>query len=226
MAARIALKTIDYYKFRKLIIDGNRDEYSSCSKEVRAFCDNVQTFNFRDDEFDEEADRGRFDEICCYYRQILNGKRINPIDMRIKSGWWGDQKGASAYSIGKIKPAVLKELLISKTKDWATRNGYTDKQITALVKKIDGPGIYVFKHRERQCFQFVGRATKVFGSCAEKLKLAYEGKSHEPLAALFLITLATDWEFYFHPVLMNGEYMCFYCVKFVNVFMFSSFIMF
>ena len=203
--ARIQLKNMDYYKFRKLIIDGNRDEFNSCSKDVRAFCDNVMTFNFRDDEFDEEADRGRFDEICCYYRQILNGKRVEPVDMRIKSGWWGDQKGASSYSVGRIKATALKELLVSKTKDWAKRNSLTEKQIGVLVKKIDGPGIYVFKHRERQCFQYVGRSQKIFASCAEMLKLAYEGKSHEPLAALFVITLASDWEFYFTPVQPNGR---------------------
>ena len=156
---RINLKTIDYYRFKKLIIDGNRDDYNSCSKEIKAFCDYVQTFNFRDEQFDEDTDRCRFEEICCFYRQILSSKRINPIDMRLKSGWWGDNKGT--YSIGKIKPSALKDLLIIKAKDFAKRQGASEKQLATLGKKIDGPGIFVFKHKERHCFQYVGRADKV-----------------------------------------------------------------
>ena len=119
--ARINLKNIDYFKFKKLVVDGNRDDYSSCSKEVQSLCDCVQTLKFRDEEFDDESDRMRFAEICIYYKQILNSKRIESLDMRIKSGWWGDHK--NAYSAGKIKPAALKELLISKAKAWVSRHG-------------------------------------------------------------------------------------------------------
>ena len=206
MAARINLKTIDFYRFKKLIIDGNRDDYNSCSKEVKALCDHVQTFNFRDEQFDEATDRSRFDEISCFYRQILASKRINPIDMRIKSGWWADSKG-STYSVGKIKPGVLKELLVTKAKDYAKRQGHPEKQIATLGKKIDGPGIFVFKHKDRHCFQYVGRADKVFARCSELLKHSFEAISHQPLAALLIISLASDWEFYFTPVLENGNYI-------------------
>ena len=66
MAGRINLKTIDYYRFRKMVIDGNRDDYAACSKEVKALCDCVQTISFRDEEFDDVSDRIRFDEICGY----------------------------------------------------------------------------------------------------------------------------------------------------------------
>ena len=64
----------------------------------------MQLLNFRDEEFDDESDRCRFGEIISLYRQILASKRIDAIDMRIKSGWWGDHK--NAYSAGKIKPQV------------------------------------------------------------------------------------------------------------------------
>ncbi len=43
-AARINIKNIDYFKYRKLVVDGNRDDYNACSKEVKALCDNVQVY--------------------------------------------------------------------------------------------------------------------------------------------------------------------------------------
>jgi hypothetical protein len=60
--------------------------------QVKLLCDSVQTLKFRDEEFDDETDRGRFEDVCNYYRDILASKRIDPTDMRIKSGWWGDHK--------------------------------------------------------------------------------------------------------------------------------------
>ncbi|ELU15821.1 hypothetical protein CAPTEDRAFT_215767 [Capitella teleta] len=196
--ARINLKSIDYFKFKKLVIDGNRDDYAQCSKEVKLLCDYVQTLKFRDEEFDDVGDRSRFEEICGLYKQILSSKRIDSIDMRIKSGWWGDHK--NAYSAGKIKPAALKELLIQKASSWISRHGEGLLKEKDVAVKIDGPGLYVFKHREHQCFQFVGMAEKLIQMCAEKLRTAFDGSSHEPLAALLLISMASDWDFYFLPV--------------------------
>lgn len=201
--ARINLKNIDYFKFKKLVIDGNRDDYGSCSKEVQALCDCVQTLKFRDEEFDDESDRMRFAEICIYYKQILNSKRIESLDMRIKSGWWGDHK--NAYSAGKIKPAALKELLISKAQAWTSRHPPSQLTIATIPEKIDGPGLYVFKHKEHQCFQFVGRADRIFSRVGEKLKASFEGGLTEPLAALLVISMATDWDFYFMPVSRDDD---------------------
>lgn len=161
--ARITLKTLDYYKYRKLIIDGNRDDYAMCSKEIKTLCDYVQTLTCRDDEFDEELDRGRLDTICCYYRQILASKRVDPIDMRIKSGWWADPR-AGSYSVGKIKPSALKDILLGKTREWARRHAVKEKEINQLLQKFDDPGLFVFKHKERGCFQ-VSLKIKV-NSCA------------------------------------------------------------
>ena len=59
----------------------------------------------------------------------------------------------NAYSAGKLKPMVLKEVLIAKTQEWEWRHGTAQEEINKLVEKIDGPGIYVFKHKEHQCFQ-------------------------------------------------------------------------
>lgn len=202
MAARINIKNIDYFKFKKLVIDANRDDYGACSKEVKAFCDCVQTLHFRDEEFDDEHDRGRFAEICGYYKQILSSKRIDPIDMRIKSGWWGEHK--NAYSAGKLKPAVLREKLILKTSDYNSRHGNVFTSTDEISEKIEGPGLYVFKHKEHQCFQYVGRADKILNRAADKLKAAFDGSSQEPLSALVIISMCNDWDFYFLPVDPTG----------------------
>lgn len=201
--AKINIKSIDYFKFKKIVIDGNRDDYGSCSKEVKALCDSVQTLSFRDEEFDVQSDRGRFEEVCTYYHQILQSKRIDPVDMRIKSGWWGDHR--SGYSAGKIKASVLLEVLVAKTRDWAARHGGVQASVLDKVEqRIEGPGLFVFKHKEHQCFQYIGRADNVFSRCAELLRTAFEASVTEPLAALLVITTSTDWDFYFVPVSANG----------------------
>ena len=164
---------------------------------MKTLCDSVQTLSFRDEEFDDVTDRARFEEVCSAYRQILAGKRIDPLDMRIKSGWWGDQK-AGSYSAGKIKPAALLEVLVAKTKDWTARHGVGPSAAAAadrLEEKIEGPGLYVFKHKEHQCFQYVGKADNVFARCGERLKAAFEATVAEPLAAFLVISMSTDWDF-------------------------------
>ncbi len=199
---RINIKSMDYFKFKKVVIDGNRDDYNNCSKEIQTLCDCVQTLNFRDEEFDDVTDKGRFEEICTYYRQILVSKRIDPTDMRIKSGWWGDHK--NAYSAGKLKATALKEVVAQKAAAWAQRHGQSsDKAV--ISSSLDGPGLYVLKHREHQCFQYVGRADKVLARFAEKLKAAFEGSVQEPLAALLVISMETDWDFYFTSVDEKGK---------------------
>lgn len=67
-ASKINIKNIDYFKFKKLVVDGNRDDYAGCSREVKSLCDSVQTLSFRDEEFDDASDRARFDDIITYYK--------------------------------------------------------------------------------------------------------------------------------------------------------------
>jgi len=112
--AKINIKNIDYFKYRRLVIDGNRDDYAQCSREVKSLCDAVQTLTFRDDEFDDCADRARFDDVSTCYRQILSSKRIDPLDMRLKSGWWGEAgRAGSGYSAGRpIQLSVSTLILI------------------------------------------------------------------------------------------------------------------
>ena len=40
--ARINIKNIDYFKYKKLVVDANRDDYNACSKDVQNLCDSVQ----------------------------------------------------------------------------------------------------------------------------------------------------------------------------------------
>ena len=206
MAARINIKNMDYFKFKKLVIDGSRDDYDQCSKEIKALCDVVQTLRFRDEEFDLLSDIDRFQEICTYYKQILISKRIDSADMRIKSGWWGDHK--NAYSAGKIKPGVFREILLSKACDWYTRNGTSLEDFNAnIAPHFDGCGIYVIKHTDHQCFQLVQRATKMFPHVMEKFKQTFDGNNSEPLSALLIVTMYHEWDFYFIPVTEKGKHL-------------------
>ena len=128
---------------------------------------------------------------------------------------------------------MLLEVLASKTRDWLSRHcsappassSAAGSRLQATVEpveeKLEGPGLYVFKHRERQCFQIVGRAADgggVFARCAERLKAAFDGtpsSGSDPLAALLVISLASDWDFYFVPVAATGQWfktMCGLCV--------------
>jgi len=101
--AKINIKNIDYFKYRRLVIDANRDDYASCSRDVRSLCDAVQTLAFRDEQFDDLTDRARFHDVCTCYRQILASKRVDPLDVRLKSGWWGEPgRAGSGYSAGTI----------------------------------------------------------------------------------------------------------------------------
>lgn len=204
--AKINLKNMDYFKFRKYVIDGNRDETSVCSKEVASLCACVQTLNFRDDEFDPGGqDWSRFDEICLGYRQILQGKRVDPFDVKIKSGWWGEQK--SGLSAGKLRAAQLLEVLVMKTKDWMARHGESNSKsdVTPLEKLIEGPGVYVFKHKERSCFQLIQSTSNIFQKCSEFLKSSFEGSLTSPISALIVVSLVTDWDFYFVPVALTDS---------------------
>ena len=41
--AKINIKNIDYFKYRRLVIDANRDDYAACSREVKSLCDAATT---------------------------------------------------------------------------------------------------------------------------------------------------------------------------------------
>ena len=99
---------------------------------------------------------------------------------------------------------MLMEVLASKAKDWAAR--HHDTSLSVSDDRLEGRGLYVFKHRERQCFQLVGRADNVFVRCSELLKAAFDGTAiNDPLSALLVISLASDWDFYYVTVEANGQ---------------------
>ena len=138
--AKINIKNIDYFKYRKLVIDGNRDDYALCSREVKSLCDAVQTLTFRDDEFDDCSDRARFDEVSTCYRQILASKRIDPLDMRLKSGWWGEAgRAGSGYSAG-IKLSAL-----------YTNTCFTSNCSNLLRRDLQQPSVITNSNRKTGC---------------------------------------------------------------------------
>jgi len=106
---------------------------------------------------------------------------------------------------GKIKSSMLTEVLLSKARDWASRQHNTSPSSVDADDNLEGRGLYVFKHRERHCFQLVGRADNVFQRCSELLRTAFEGTSSDPLASLLVISLASDWDFYYVPLESTGQ---------------------
>ena len=103
---RITIRTIDYHKFRSLVIE--RDSSAAAADELRARCDGDvarlcdavrrlydrrQRFHDDDDDDDDSGDLARFGEICGWYKLILESRRVRALDVRLRSGWW--EVGAS-----------------------------------------------------------------------------------------------------------------------------------
>jgi len=102
--SRITVRTIDYHKFRSLVIerDGVGDELRQrCDAEVSALCDAVRRLYDRRDRFDDDVDDfrqsdtsrdgrdlARFGEICGWYKLILENRRVRSVDVRLRSCWW------------------------------------------------------------------------------------------------------------------------------------------
>jgi len=98
--SRITIRTIDYHKFRSLVIerDGVGDELRQrCDRDIGALCDAVQRLYDRRDRFDDDhddrcaasgRDLARFGEICGWYKLILENRRVRSLDVRLRSCWW------------------------------------------------------------------------------------------------------------------------------------------
>jgi len=107
----------------------------------------------------------------------------------------------------QFKSSALRETLLKKTADWRSRHG------TAGVSdgdQLDRPGVFVLKHRERQCFQYVGRTCGqrggVFAACTDLLKSTFDGTLAEPIAALLVVSMVADWDFYYLPLDEHGRH--------------------
>jgi len=102
--SRITLRTIDYHKFRSLVIERDSavgDELRErCDRDVTALYDAVRRLYDRRDRFHDDNDCGgsgitgegrdlaRFGEICGLYKLILENRRVRSVDVRLRSGWW------------------------------------------------------------------------------------------------------------------------------------------
>jgi len=105
--SRITIRTIDYHKYRSLVIerDGVGDELRErCDRDVSALCDAVRRLYDRRERFDDELydgescagpstgrgrrDLARFGEICGWYKLILENRRVRSVDVRLRSCWW------------------------------------------------------------------------------------------------------------------------------------------
>ena len=107
--SRITIRSIDYHKFRSLVIDqtGSSDDRDRCDREITALCDAVHQLNSRHDRFDDVTccngstgngrqsggrrdldDLGKLNEICGWYKLILESRRVRCVDVKLRSGWW------------------------------------------------------------------------------------------------------------------------------------------
>lgn len=96
--------------------------------------------------------------------------------------------------------------MLRKNADWWSRQ--SGSAASADGDELDRPGVFVFKHRERQCFQSVGRTCGqrggVFAACADLLKSTFDGTLTEPVAALLVVSMVADWDFYYLPLAEHG----------------------
>ncbi|CAD5116388.1 unnamed protein product [Dimorphilus gyrociliatus] len=177
--SRFNLKTLDYYKFRKLVIDGNRDDFNQCSEEIQKLCNDVQMLSSRNIHFDEKEDKERLQYVYNTYKEMLTAKRLDPMDVKLKSGWWGEQKG---MSVGRAKMANLRSRIVDKVSK------------TTNADNLDVPGIFVIKHKTKACWQLVEVApSSVLSQCSSRIKTAFEGSSEDHLSTLIAISTCTDW---------------------------------
>lgn len=178
-SSRYNLKTLDYYKFRKLVVDGNRDDFNQCAEEIQKLCNDVQTLSSRNNEFNEREDKDRLQYVYNTYKEMLTAKRLDPMDVKLKSGWWGEQKG---MSVGRAKMASLRSIIVEKVAK------------TTNADNLDVPGIFVIKHKTKACWQLVEVApSSVLSQCSSRIKMAFEGNSEDYLSTLIAISTSTDW---------------------------------
>ena len=196
-ARNITFKNLDYFKFRKIIVDLNSDDYDACSKDIKQLYDSASSFSSRNVTFNENRGFENCQTIIRLYKEVLAAGRIDGATMRVKSGWWGEQK--NAYQAGKVKTAILKEVLCSKSKEWYLKTGGAEEFCDNYISKIDGPGVCVLKHKVRECFQCVFPGEKCLLKMREVLGSTFDAQNEDPIAALLIVTLSDAWDFYFVP---------------------------
>jgi len=105
--SRITIRTIDYHKFRSLVIERDDDLRDRCDRDVAALCDAVRRLYGRRERFDaddndadgtgpaaartcrgDRRDLARLGEICGWYKLILENRQVRTVDVRLRSGWW------------------------------------------------------------------------------------------------------------------------------------------
>ena len=112
--SRITIRTIDYHKFRSLVIEraGVDDELRQrCDRDIGALCDAVRRLYDRRERFDDDyddrcgasgRDLARFGEICGWYKLILENRRVRAVDVRLRSCWWQVDYMNTSMSCWKI----------------------------------------------------------------------------------------------------------------------------
>ena len=121
------------------------------------------------------------------------------------------EKGVSATAAGRLRSSNLRQTLVDKTVNWLRLHGpacWHDLPATEtdVSRRLDGPGVVVFVHRDRRCLRLVARVANVFSWCSDALTDAFEGSNPDPLSALLVTSVSQSWDFYFIPVLSTGKH--------------------
>lgn len=168
------------------MIDGDTSFLGRCSKEVRMFHESIQIVKSRCTKF--ECDDGALlMKICEWYKLMLEAKKISSVDLKLRSGWWGESdKGVSA---GKLKTEKFKGVIMTKSRIW--------HEVEDCFK--NKAGIFVFLHKAVPYFRFVGNSRSILDSVEHLLKSSFDGQTSGCLTALLVTSLASSWHFYWLP---------------------------
>ena len=90
------------------------------------FADDVDDSSGSSSSSGSGSDRRLFDEILAGYRLILTGKRVDPVDIRVKTGWWADSAGTATSSCGSAGK-------VSRLMTMSMKQESTASLITCLV---------------------------------------------------------------------------------------------
>ncbi|XP_074643470.1 uncharacterized protein LOC141900450 [Tubulanus polymorphus] len=123
--------------------------------------------------------------------------------LRFHSGWWGsDEKSSFNGPSGKtMNIEKLKQTLVLKKMEWFEIRDVMMEQ----SEKISHSGIFVFQHKNIQCFRYVGQGKNILDACQKIIYGALGATMEfEPFLPILLSTLAGEWAFYFEPLTDQG----------------------
>lgn len=83
----------------------------------------MQTLKSREEQFEDVTDLEKLAAIFKFYQRLVHSHQIDPIDVKARSGWWGDED--TAYRANKVKAdSLLKANLVEMSAQWSVRQAF------------------------------------------------------------------------------------------------------